>query len=218
MSTPYIPTEAEHDLLDTARRVLGGNLFEFLLSGLGEPHHPRRRYTATSIREHGPGLVYQLEAVAETKEGLPGGRDPVVMAALLHLLLTGGKGEDEVVFTDEELLGVLSWPDTRESRRSMNTSIERYYCAAYHRTSREPLGPGRGVMVSAQVQKLVPGYDTTEEWEVGNPRGRRQKSTILHFSKKLVEEVTGGGKYFLGIDFERLERLQPIAPDASGRK
>lgn len=209
MSTPYIQTEAENDLLDTARRVLGGNLFEFLLSGLGEPHHPRRRYTATSIREHGPGLVYQLEVVAETEKGLPGGRDPVVMAALLHLLWTGRRGQDEVVFTDEELLGALSWPDTRESRRSMNTSIERYYDAAYHRKSREPLGPDGGEMVSAQVQKLVTGYDTTEQWEVGTPRGKR-KSTILHFTTKLVEEVSGTAKYFLGIDFERLENIQLI--------
>jgi hypothetical protein len=216
MSGSYVPTGAEHDLLDTARRVLGGNLFEFLLSGLGEPHQPRRRYTAKSIREHGPGLTYQLEAVAETKEGLPGGRDPVVMAALLHLLLTGGKGRDEVVYKDEELLGVLSWPDTRESRRSMNMSIERYYDAAYHRTGREPLGPGRGEMVSAQVQKLVIGYDTTEEWEVGTPRGKR-KSTILHFTTKLVEEVTGSGKYFLGIDFERL-KLQQLPPENSSQK
>jgi hypothetical protein len=40
MSIPYIPTAAERDLLDTARRVLGGNLFEFLLSGSREAHHP----------------------------------------------------------------------------------------------------------------------------------------------------------------------------------
>jgi hypothetical protein len=213
MNTPYVPTEAEHDLLDTARRVLGGNLFEFLLSGLGGPHDRRRRYTATSIREHGAGLIYQLEAVCESEKGLPGGRDPVVMAALLHLLLTGGRGRDEVVFTDEELLGVLSWPDTRESRRSMNTAIERYYDAAYHRKSREPLGPDGGEMVSAQVQKLVTGYDTTEEWEVGTPRGKR-KSTILHFTTKLVEEVSGTGKYFLGIDFKRLEPLERIKSES----
>jgi hypothetical protein len=187
MSTSYIPSEAEHDLLDTARRVLGDNLFEFLFAGLGEPHHPRRHYTATSIRAHGPELTYQLEVVGETKKGLPGGRDPVVMAALLHLLLTGGKRRDEVVYTDGELLGVLSWPDTRESRRSMNTSIERYYDAASHRTSREPLGPGRGVMVSAQVQKLVTGYETTEEWEVGTPRGsasRRSCTLPRSWSRK----------------------------------
>lgn len=90
MITPYTPTEAEHDLLDTARRVLGDNLFQFLFSDLGGPHHPRRRFTATGVREHGPGTVHQLEAVGESEKGLPGGRDPLVMAALLHLLWTGG--------------------------------------------------------------------------------------------------------------------------------
>lgn len=209
MSTPYVPTEAEHDLLNTARRVLGSNLFEFLLSGLGEPHHARRRYTAISIREHNLGLT-QLEVIAETEKGLPGGRDPVVMAALLHLLRTGGKGRDEVVYSDGELLGILSWPDTLESRLSMNASVERYYCAAYHRMSRESLGEERGEMVSSQVQKLVTGYETTEEWEVGTPRGKRHKETILHFTTKLVEEMSSAGKYFLGIDFEQFERISRV--------
>jgi hypothetical protein len=163
MSIPYVITGAEKELLDFSRRVLGDNLSVLLLSGLGEPHHPRRRYTATSIREHGPGLTYQFEAVAESKKGLPGGRDPVVMAALLHLLWTGGRGRDEVVYTDGELLGILSWPYTQESRLAVNLAIERYYNSAYHRTSREPLGPDGGEMVSSQVQKLVTGYETTEE-------------------------------------------------------
>jgi hypothetical protein len=137
------------------------------------------------------------------------------MAALLHLLLTGGRGRDEVVFTDEELLGVLSWPDTRESRRSMNTSIERYYDVAFHRKSRESLGPDGGEMVSAQVQKLVTGYETTEEWEVGTPRGKR-KSTTLHFTPNLVEGVSGEGKYFLGLDFESLQ-LERIKAEGTER-
>lgn len=216
MTTPYIPSEAEDNLLDTARRVLGDNLYGFLLSGLGEPHDRRRRYTARSISEHGAGLVYQLEAVGESEKGLPGGCDPVVMAALLHLLWTGGRGRDEIVFQDEELLAILSWPDTRASRLSVWAAIRRYYCTGYHRTNRQPLGLGRGELVSSQVQKLVPGYDTTEEWEVGTPKGKR-KSTILHFSKKLVEEISGTEKYFLGIDFERL-KLQKLSPDNSSQK
>lgn len=212
MNLPYIPTEAEHDLLDTARQMLGGNLFGFLLSGLGELHHPRRRYTAGSLRSYGLGPIYQLEAVAESKEGLPGGHDPLVMAALLHLLWTGNRGWDEIVLSDEELLGLLSWPDTQEYRLSVEAAIRRYFCTGYHRTSREPLGPGRGEMVSSQVQKLITGYDTTLELAEGLPKKVR-KSTILHFTTKLVEEVSGPGKYFLGIDFERLERLQPLPAD-----
>lgn len=207
MSTPYIPTEAEHDLLDTARQVLGGNLSEFLLAGLGEPHYLRRRFTATSIREHGSGLTYQLEAVAESEKGLPGGRDPLVMATLLHLLLTGRRGRDEVVFREDELLGLLSWPDTRESNLAVKEAVERYFNTGYHRTSREQLGEGRGEIVSSQVQKLITGIDTTLELREEPPKKVR-KSTILHFTTRLVEEVSGKDKYFLGINFEKLEFLK----------
>jgi hypothetical protein len=146
---------------------------------------------------------------------LPGGREPLVMAALLHLLWTGGKGRDEVIFRDEELLEILSWPDTRESRSAVESAVGRYYCAAYRRTSREPLGEGKGELVLSQVQKLVTGYDTTLASREGPPREVR-KSTVLHFTTKLIEEVTGAEKYFLGIDFERL-RLEPVTDEIERR-
>lgn len=92
---------------------------------------------------------------------------------------------------------------------TVKAAVERYYHTAYHRTSREPLGEGRGDWVSSEVQKLVRGYDTTEEWEVGTPKGKRE-STTLHFSKNLVERLSGPEKYFLGLDFEllQLERVE----------
>lgn len=212
MDTHYVPTDDEEELLDFARRVLGGNLSEFMLCGLGESHHPRRHFTASSVRAHRPGGHYRLEVVSESDVGLPGGRDPLVMAALLHLLWTGGKGRDEVIFRDEELLEILSWPDTQDSRLTIESAVKRYYCTAYHRTSRESLGKGKGELASSQVQKLVTGYDTTLALWEGPPKEVR-KSTILYFTTKLVEEVTGSEKYFLGIDFERLNVLQPIAPE-----
>lgn len=216
MNPPYIPTEAEHDLLDTARQMLGGNLFDFLLSGLGEPHHPRRRYSANGIRPHGLGPVYQLEAVAESEKGLPGGRDPLVLAALLHLLWTGDRGRDEIVLREDDLLGILSWPDTPGVRLSVEAAVSRYYCTGYHRTSREPSGADGGEMISSQVQKLVTGYDTTLELREGPPK-RVRKSTILYFTTKLVEDVSGVDKYFLGINFERLERLKLLPAQSSDK-
>lgn len=204
MSNTYVPTEAESDLLDTARRVLGTNLSEFLLSGLGEPLQPRRLYTARSVRAHGPGPTFRLEVVSDSGEGLPSGRDPLIMAALLHLLWTGESGRDEVVFRDEALLERLSWPNTAESRNSISEAVERYYCTAYLRTSTEPMGAGGGERRTSQVQKLVPGYETTVELLSGPPKETR-KSTVVQFMPKLIEEVTGAEKYFLGVDFERLQ-------------
>lgn len=212
MSTSYVPTEPERDLLDTARRVLGVNLSEFLLSGLGEPHHPRRLFTAQSIRAHGPGLTHRLEVVSETEEGLPGWQDPLVMAALLHLLWTRERGRDEVVFRDEMLLERLSWPDTPDSRLLIGEAVERYYSTAYCRKSTEPVGARGGERHSSHVQKLVPGYETTVELLSGPPKETR-KSTVVQFTTKLIEEVSGTEKYFLGIDFERLEGLRLIPPD-----
>jgi hypothetical protein len=215
MSTRYIPTDDERELLDSARRVLGGNLTEFMLCGLGEPHHSRRGFAATSVRAGRPGGTYQLEVVSESDDGLPGGRDPLVMAALLHLLWTRGKGRDEVIFRDEEVLEILFWPDTRESRSAVEAAVKRYYAAAYRRTSRESLGEGKGESVSSQVQKLVTGYDTTLASREGPPK-EMLKSTILYFTTKLIEEVTGPEKYFLGIDFERL-RLEPVTNEIEQR-
>jgi hypothetical protein len=213
MSISYVPTEAERDLLDTACRVLGVNLSVFLLSGLGEPHHPRRLYTARSIRAHGSGLTFQVEAVSDSGEGLPGSRDPLVMAALLHLLWTGERGRDEVVFRDEELLERLSWPDNPESRSSIEAAVERYYSTAYVRTSTELIGASGGQRRISQVQKLVPGYETTVELLSGPPKETR-KSTVVQFMPKLIEEVTGAEKYFLGVDFERLRVERIMAGDA----
>jgi hypothetical protein len=217
MSNTYVPTEAESDLLNTARRVLGVNLSEFLLSGLGEPHQPRRLYTARSVRAQGAGLTFRLEAVSDSGAELPGGRDPLVMAALLHLLWTGVRGRDEVVFRDEELLEKLSWHDTPESRRSIEGAIERYYCTAYLRTSREQMGAGGGERRSSQVQKLVPGYETTVELLSGPPKETR-KSTVVQFMPKLIEEVSGVEKYFLGVDFERLRVERVLAESAKSSK
>ena len=57
------------------------------------------------------------------------------------------------------------------------------------------------------MQKLVPGYETTVE-QLSGPLREVRKSTIVQFAPKLIEEVSGAEKYFLGIDFERL-RLDP---------
>jgi hypothetical protein len=209
MNPLYVPTDVEHDLLDSARRMLGVNLSEFLLSGLGEPHQSRRHYTAQSIRTHGPGLTFRLEAVSDYDRGLPGGRDPLVMAALLHLLWIGERGRDEVVFRDEALLERLSWPDTTESRSTIAVAVERYYSTAYQKTSTEPMRAGGGERRSSHVQKLVSGYETTVEL-LSDPPKEVRKSTIVQFTPKLIEEVSGAEKYFLGINFERL-RLETLS-------
>lgn len=213
MNSPYVPTEAEQDLLDFVRRVLGGNLSEFLLSGLGEPHKTRQRFTARSTKTHKWAPTYQFEVVSDTEGELPGGRDPLVLAALLHLMWTVKAGRSEVAFRDEELLEKLGWQDTKESRRSIETTIERYFSTSYCVTSRELPRAERIEGRYSHVRKLVTGYETTRELRLDAP-GVVLKSTVVQFVAGFYEEVAGEEKYFFGIDFEQLE-LERLSVDSS---
>lgn len=62
---------------------------------------------------------------------------------------------------------------------------------------------GGGERRSSQVQKLVPGYETTVKQLSGSPK-ETPESTVMQFIPKLVEQVSGAEKYFPGIDFESL--------------
>lgn len=214
MSSSYTPTETEQDLLDFVRRVLGANLSEFLLSGLGEPHHTHRRYTAHSTKTHKWARTYQFKIVSDTQDELPGGRDPLVLAALLHLMWTGKAGRHDVAFRDEELLEKLGWPESKESRRCVEAAVDRYFSTSYCITSRELL---RVKCIEGQyshVRKLVTGYEMTFNRLPGAP-GTVLKSTVVQFAAGFFEEVSGEEKYFFGIDFEGLGRLQPLPVDSS---
>lgn len=211
MSPLCVPTKAEQDLLDFARQVLGSNLSEFLLSGLGEPHLLRRRFAARSTLRHKWARIYQFEIVSGNGEGLPGGRDPVVLAALMHLLWTRTPGRDEVVFRDEELLEKLGWPETPESRLTIEEAVERYFSTAYYIVSRKLPKAERIMGRYSQVTKLITGYEMTIEQLLGQP-GVVRKSTVVKFLAGFYEEVTGGEKYFFRINFENLN-LQQLPAD-----
>jgi hypothetical protein len=214
MNPPYALTEAEQDLLDFARRALGGNLSEFLLSGLGEPHPTRRRYTGRSTRAHKWARTYQFEIVSDIEEGLPGGRDPLVLAALLHLMWTGKEGRHEVAFRDEELLEKLGWPESEASRHSVEGAVERYFSTSYCVASRELQRAERVEGRYSQVRKLITGYEVTKERLPGAPRAVL-KSTVVQFAAGFYEEVAGEEKYFFGIDFEQLQLRQLAAEEVT---
>lgn len=212
MNSSYAPTEAEQGLLDFARRALGDNLTQFLLSGLGEPHQTRRRYIARSTKTHKWSPTYHFEIISDIRDGLPGGRDPLVLAALVHLMWTGKAGRPEVAFRDEELLEKLGWPGTEESRRSIEATVERYFSTSYCVTSRELPRAERIEGRYSHVCKLISGYETTEERLFDAP-GVVLKSTLVQFAAGFYEEVAGEEKYFFGIDFEQLE-IQQLPADS----
>lgn len=210
--TAYAITEAEQELLDYARWILGDNLAEFLLSGSKDASQPRRSYTVQSGDRHGKIREYKLDIISENGRGIPAGRDPLVLAAVLHLMWTRRAYLDEVAFRDEVLLERLGWADSPESHLAIEAAVERYYSTSYRLQRAEPRGSGEMEVRYSQVQQLVAGYDTTDEWS-NETSSMERKSTVIYFAAGFVEGVSTEQKYFLGIDFERLGPLQLVQPE-----
>ena len=67
-------TQAERSTLDQARKLLGDNLADFILSGLGESSLTHRRtFTATSGLSQSNEITYQLEMINDLDQGFATG-------------------------------------------------------------------------------------------------------------------------------------------------
>jgi hypothetical protein len=203
MKASYDTTETERDLLDFGRRMLGSNLAALLFAGLGEPPQPHRRFTVQSTVASGHSTTYELEAVSEDGRVVPAGRDPLVLAAILHLLLTDKTVRDDITFRDEVLL------DTTEGRLAITSAVERYYLTAYYLRWTTLRGPDQVEMRRSRVQQLITGYEVTTELMPKRYKTLR-KSTVVYFAAGFTMDLAGEQKYFLGIDFERLTPLEQI--------
>jgi hypothetical protein len=94
MSSYLTDSDAENRVVETARQMMGANLSDFLLSGLGEPSHPRSRSFTAKGTEGREEITYLLKIVSDSTLGLPAGKDPLVMAAVLSLISARGSYKD----------------------------------------------------------------------------------------------------------------------------
>ena len=186
MSTDYKLSETERRTLDDARRLLGDNLADFLLSGLGlaEISH-RRAFAARSTSRHSWGVTYRFEMVNES--GLAAGREPFVLAALLGLLQEGQPPEGGLIFRQCEILENLGWADATGSRKFVKQALEKYLLTAYCLVD-ETLPRGKRIHQGyAGFGRLLVSYETTS---TPRPVYRidPEKSARIHFPPGFIPE------------------------------
>jgi hypothetical protein len=203
-------TQAERNALDEARKLLGDNLTTFLLSGLSEPTIEHRRvFTARSSPSHGPKLTYQLEIINDSPQGLPIGRDPLVLAALLDLLWERQPLDSTILVRHSDIMEKLQWPQEAESQSLINGALERYLLTAYCLidptfAEEEPLC-GR----YNSIRRLLIGYETTS---ILHPvkRTEQPRLTRVQFWPALRHDVISERKYFLGLEFQGLKEFRQV--------
>lgn len=205
---------AEGKAVAEARTLLGDNLSEFLLSGLGESDISHRRsFTAVGKQRHGNEIIYHFEMINDSELGLPMGRDPIVLATLLDDLWERQPLDSTILFRRSDILEKLKWNDDVESQSLIKQALERYALTAYCLVA--PTIPENDSLDRSIVSigRLLVGYEMASTvyplkrgWQL-----EYQPSPIefarAHFLPGLIHDVISERKYFLGIDFQGLRTI-----------
>jgi len=211
MSSNFNPTEIEQKILNEVRQMLGSNLADYLLSGLGETNTVHcRAFTALSASSQAERITYRFEMRSESgRNGLPAGRDPLVLAALIYMLWERQPLDTRITFKDSDILEKLQWPLTPDSRTLIRQALERYFLTAYYLidpgiSENEPTNGQY-----ASFKRLVIGYETTS---VLFPvkRTTEQKMIRVQFLPGFSYDTLSESKRFLGIDFQGLREMREI--------
>lgn len=202
-------TQAERITLDQARKLLGDNLADFILLGLGETGHTQRRtFTAWSGLSQSNDITYQLDMINDSEQGLPKGREPIVLAVLLALLWERQPLHSTILFREVDILERLEWENNTESGMLIKQSLERYFSTAYCLIDPAITGEDAFSGRYASVGRLLLGVENTailsSAKRTGQPRSLR-----VHFFPSLIHDVISQKKFFLGLDFQKLQKIQP---------
>lgn len=210
MTLDFNPTGNEQKVLDSARQLLGSNLSDYLLSGLGETKIIHcRAFIARGTSRHSENVTYQFEMINDLGQGLPRERDPLVLAALLLHFCQFESLNGTVRFPETDVIEMLKWPQNAESISAVKRALERYLLTAFYlidpTINEEALIFGR----YARFKRLLVGYEAT--WlhthvKRTADQGANQFLILPEFTQSEILD----GRRFLGVEFQSLREMHEI--------
>jgi hypothetical protein len=210
MNSDFKLTEIEQKVLTETRQLFGSNLADYLLSGLGEATITHcRAFTAQLASPQGEDVTYRFEIRNESAQGLPLGREPLVMAVLLNLFRERQPMDDSVTFRPSDVLEKLDWPQTTDTQLLIKQAIEKYVSTAYCLVDPTVAEDERNSSLYAVFMRLLVGYQTTSKL-LPQKRTDAQRFIKVEFKFALQNATMGGRKHFLGIEFQNLRELREI--------
>lgn len=200
----------ERRLLKFALDTFGEQLSRFLLSGLGEEEQGRTwMFTVTFTDSAGMSRSRELRIEADdlpdTMTLLPRRREPLVMLALLHLMLARQPFSSSLFYEQEEVLELLEWEDTPDSRRSVDEAVGRYVDLSYRwslgaeELAEKKLSHHRG------WARFVTGCGYREVEEGAGGRMRRVSNRV-EFADEFVGELMSRSVF--GVDWDQIISLE----------
>lgn len=210
MSPEFKLTKTEQKVLTETRRLFGSNLADFLLSGLGEATVTHcRAFTAQLTSTQGEDVTYRFGIRNDSAQGLPSGREPLVMAVLLNLFRERQPLDDAVTFRVRDVMEKLEWPQTTDTQLLIKQAIEKYVSTAYCLVDPTVSEDERSSSLYAVFMRLLVGYQTTSKL-LPQKRADSQRFIKVEFKFALQNATMGERKHFLGIEFQKLQEMREI--------
>jgi hypothetical protein len=210
MNPDFKLTETEQQVLTETRHLFGSNLADYLLFGLGEANITHcRAFTAQLPSQQDEDVTYRFEMHNESAQGLPSGREPLVMAVLLNLFRERQPMDDAVTFRVNDVLEKLDWPQTTDTQLLIKQAIEKYISTAYCLIDPTVSEDERSSSLDAVLMRLLVGYETTSKL-LPQTRTDQQRFIKVDFKFLLLNAIMRERKHFLGIEFQNLQEMREI--------
>jgi hypothetical protein len=200
-------SDREQQLLTFALDRFGEQLIRFVLAGLGaEATEPRWRFAVAYT--DGAGSVYERRVEVITHEPsdgsslLPRGRDPLALLALLHLILPDSQGmTTHLRYAQRDVLEVLGWDDSEETRRELDDAIGRYSSLTYL-SEAEGAELGHLNLASYKIRECPISSFSTMDEEAGEEGSVRRVFNQVVFNESFVTGLVR--RSLLEIDWDRV--------------
>jgi hypothetical protein len=206
----YFPLSgAEHRLLEFALGQFGESISQFLLAGLGENRVvPGWVFTVTFADGRGVRRSREVRVRADYRPDLapsvPLHKEPLVALALLRLLIVDRKlSLPRLSYSQEEVLGLLDWEDTQESRRKIDEAVKRYSSLLYGWALGEQELNESNLSFFHGETRFISGYGYQSVEEDGEAR---RTANEVNFDEEFVKELIG--RSLFGIDWDSVSSLE----------
>jgi hypothetical protein len=123
-----------HPLVEFVYRAFGPQCADLLMAGYGEGRPQKGRKFQVVEETAGASTEWMVEVDGKY---LPGGREPLILAALLKLLLQRPALATRLEFGLDELIKELGWEDGQAALRAIDRVITGYAALFYYKEPRK---------------------------------------------------------------------------------
>jgi hypothetical protein len=198
----------ESQLIEEAKQTFGAHLVSFLLAGYDEFGIVQVRCFEVLTQWRSLKTRNLLKIATGDACGLPQGKEPLVLLALLKLLNSGSDLVEgsRVIMPTEEICSVLQWNISSHTAAVIDRAIRKYFRLSYLLAHDNKYSFPEMSGYSVNISRLIVACAFSNQSGIEDP-SEGIGYTHVEFNQDIVEELRAAN--LLGMDWSRVTSLEP---------